>query len=83
MKKFRVWWIPQIPGDPFHSEEVDNFAAAVAIHDTLARYDIFQFENRIKPDFANVGGIQRWDEDDQKWYSVDDAQEIDDDEEGK
>jgi hypothetical protein len=80
MTKFRVWWIAQIPGPVFRSEEVTNFAAAVAIHDTLARYDIFQLQNRIKPDFANMGGIERWDENDQKWYNVDDAQEIDDDE---
>jgi hypothetical protein len=24
---------------------------------TLARYDIFQYENNIKPDFSNAGGL--------------------------
>lgn len=27
---------------------------------TLAAYDIFQFENRVKPDFCNAGGLRRW-----------------------
>jgi hypothetical protein len=53
----RVWWIPQIPGKPFHVEVV-NLAEAKKIMEVLANYDIFQFENRIKPDYSNVGGLE-------------------------
>lgn len=72
--KFRVWWIPQIPGNPFYSEEVTSFASAQAIDKTLGRYDEFQYENNIKPDFSNVGGIQRWDETDNAWVGIDESE---------
>ena len=35
--------------------------------DMLAAYDAYQRQNRIKPDYCNCGGIQRWDEDSQDW----------------
>lgn len=53
----RVWWIPQIPGEPFHVS-VASPAEAKKIMEVLANYDIFQFENRIKGDYANVGGLE-------------------------
>lgn len=55
----QVWWIPQVPGKAFEVE-VGSVAEGVLIMDTLAAYDIFQFKNRIKPDFCNAGGLQRW-----------------------
>lgn len=58
----RVWWIPQVPGKPFH-QEVDNLKEAKLLLTTLARYDAFQFENRIKPDYANAGGLLVYDTD--------------------
>lgn len=58
----RVWWIPQVPGKPFEAR-VASVAEGVKIMDVLARYDAFQFENNIKPDYCNVGGINRWCED--------------------
>lgn len=53
----RVWWIPQVPGKPFHVP-VKNVDEAELVLATLARYDLFQLENRIKPDFANAGGLE-------------------------
>lgn len=32
--------------------------------DVLARYDLFQFEHRIKPDYCNMGGLSMFDEND-------------------
>lgn len=58
----RVWWIPQIPMDPFYVP-VDTLVEGVKLMDTLAAYDAFQFENNVKPDYANVGGFERWDAD--------------------
>jgi hypothetical protein len=55
--KLRVWWIPQVPGKPFHVE-VDSVREARKILNVLADYDRFQFENRVKPDYANVGGLE-------------------------
>ena len=31
--------------------------------DVLADYDLFQLNNRIKPDYVNAGGLCRWCED--------------------
>jgi hypothetical protein len=71
---YRVWWIPQVPGKPF-TIEVPDLATAVAVTATLEQYDLFQYENRIKPDYANAGGVQKWFDgpaEDQGWYDMDD-----------
>lgn len=71
---FRVWWVPQIPCDSF-TVDVPTYEVARLLTDTLARYDLFQYENRIKPDYANVGGIQRWDADLGEYVDVDEEDE--------
>jgi hypothetical protein len=70
--ELKVWWIPQIPMNPFEVP-VENMQDAVLILVTLARYDIFQFDNNIKPDFSNAGGLNifecgEWVD----WYDEDD-----------
>ena len=52
----KVWWIPQIPGKPFEVL-VANIGEAQRLLKVLADYDIFQFENKIKPDYCNAGGL--------------------------
>lgn len=60
--KLRVWWIPQIGAKiPMFFVEVSSLAEGVKIMDVLADYDQFQLDNRIKPDYSNVGGIQMFD----------------------
>jgi hypothetical protein len=56
-QKLRVYWFPQIPMNPFY-QEVKNLDEAKLLIITLARYDIFQLENNIKPDFCNAGGLE-------------------------
>ncbi len=65
----RVWWIPQVPMKAFEID-VESIKEGVKIMDTLAKYDIFQFENNIKPDYANVGGLLIFDSDGEwvDWY---------------
>lgn len=67
--KLRVWWIPQVPMKPFYVD-VATLEEGVKITDILADYDAFQFENNIKPDYCNVGGIQLLDTDGEwvDWY---------------
>ena len=72
--RFRVWWIPQVPGEPFYSEELMSFAEARAIEHTLSRYDMFLLENRIRLDFSNTGGIEYWDETEGAWVSIDESE---------
>jgi hypothetical protein len=52
----KVWWIPQVPMGSFDTP-VKNLDEAKLLLRTLARYDIFQFENRVKPDYCNAGGL--------------------------
>lgn len=62
MSKLQVWWIPQVPMKSFNVE-VDSVEEAAKILTVLADYDLFQFENNIKPDYCNAGGLCVWDED--------------------
>lgn len=59
--KLRVWWIPQVPMHPFRVK-VDSVKEAKKILDVLAEYDKFQFENNIKPDYCNAGGLEVWED---------------------
>lgn len=59
----KVWWIPQIGMRGMFEVPVSSVEEGVKIMTTLAQYDLFQFENRIKPDYANVGGLMRYDAD--------------------
>lgn len=55
--KFRIWWTPQVPMEPFYAE-VPTYAEARRLENTLGLYDAFQFENRVKGDYCNAGGVQ-------------------------
>lgn len=77
-KKLRVSHFPQIPCKPF-IVDVNNLEEARLIYNTLANYDLFQYENRIKPDYANATVVEEFDEEEQEWISwSDDETGIDD-----
>lgn len=59
--QLRVWHIPQIPGKPFRVE-VKNLQEAKLLLKVLANYDIFQFKNKIKPDYCNAAGLEEYQE---------------------
>lgn len=68
--KLQVWWVPQVPMKSFNVD-VANVTEAVKILDVLADYDLFQYENRVKGDYANMGGLNIWDEEEEEfasWY---------------
>ena len=52
----KVYHIPQVPMKGFEVL-VKTVSEGKLILDTLAKYDIFQFENNIKPDYCNAGGL--------------------------
>ena len=70
MKKLRVWHIPQVPGKQFYVY-VDTIEEGKKVMDILAAYDLFQLENRIKPDFTNVQGLQMYEESENDWIDWD------------
>ena len=56
---------------------IEDIAEGRKILDTLARYDLFQLENKIKPDYSNTGGLQVFDDGEWiDWYD-DDGNDID------
>ena len=55
----QVWWIPQVPMKGF-TVDVKSITEGAKILKVLADYDIFQFENNIKPDYSNAGGLLIW-----------------------
>lgn len=68
IKKLRVAHFPQVPCKSF-VVEVKDLTEAKKISDVLAEYDLFQYENRIKPDYCNVTVIEEFDEEQQEWLS--------------
>lgn len=68
----QVWWIPQVGMKAVFTVPVATVAEGVKLLEVLAFYDLFQLEHRIKPDYTNCGGLQRWSADDgdgwEDWY---------------
>lgn len=84
--KFRVWHVPQIPCRAF-TVEVPDYAEAKRLQIALSDYDAFQLKHRIKPDYANVSGIQIYQHDltepdlvdmgiDDRWVDIADEDEL-------
>lgn len=71
--QLKVWWIPQIPMKSFEVL-VGTKEEAILLLNTLANYDIFQFENKIKPDYCNAGGLVIWEEKEQDWVDWEDGE---------
>jgi len=55
--KLRVWWVPQVPMPAFYTE-VKDVNEAIFLLTALANYDIFQYEQKVKGDYCNAGGLQ-------------------------
>jgi hypothetical protein len=65
--KLRVWWIPQVGIDSTFYVPVNSVEEGKKTLDLLAAYDAFQLQNRVKPDYSNVGGLQYFDKEEQDW----------------
>lgn len=61
----KVWWVPQVPMKAFEVD-VASVEEAAKLLNVLADYDAFQFENNVKPDYCNAGGLMRYEDGD--WY---------------
>lgn len=64
--KLRLYWFPNVPCKPFHVE-VFSVDEAVLLNNTLAEYDMFLYKYRHRPDYANAGGLEVWNEEEQEW----------------
>ncbi len=70
-----IWWVPQMPMKAFEVP-VRNLREAALLLDTLGAYDAFQFENGVKPDYCNTGGLQVFEDGD--WFDWTDPETGDD-----
>jgi hypothetical protein len=64
--KLRIAHYPQVPCAAFYVDVV-SFEEAKKIMDTLAYYDLFQYHNKIKPDYANMTVLEEWNEEENAW----------------
>lgn len=67
--KFRMWYMPQVPSRTFE-REFDTLLEATRALSMIIDYSIFEYENRIKPDYADAAGVVYWDDEDKDWYGV-------------
>jgi hypothetical protein len=79
----KVSYIPQIPGNPYEviiqrlpglSDE-DYLKQAAQVLDAVVGLSIFEFDNRIKPDYSDLPSISRWENDGEgfDWFDVDES----------
>ena len=83
LPQLKVWWIPQVPGEPFEVL-LSSFTQAKILLEALAQYDLFQLAHNIKPDYCNAGGLVIWeadapDDNGDCWtdFATDDGDDID------
>jgi hypothetical protein len=72
----RVWWIPQVPMEMFEWPVAD-LAQASLLLDALAAYDDFQFQNRVKGDYCNTGGLNIFRDGDWEDWETDEGDSFD------
>ena len=70
MSKFKAWYIPQVPMKAFEVER-GSAAEALAALDLITDFSIFEFDNKVKPDYCDAGGVTVWDEAEQAWIDYD------------
>lgn len=78
MSNLKVWWIPQVPMKAFEFE-VATLPEAVKFLNVLAEYDAFQFENNVKPDYCNAGGVMVFEKETGEWVDWYDEETGEDD----
>ncbi len=70
---FRAWYIPQVPMKPFEFQ-TESQADATMVLDAITKFSMFEFENRVKPDYSDAGGVQELV--DGEWIDVEEHDEF-------
>lgn len=65
--KLRVWHNCQVGRVKHFYVEVSSIEEAWKILNVLWDYDLFQYENNIKPDYINSSGVEYFDEEENDW----------------
>lgn len=77
MKKYRVWWIPQVGCEGTFTVEVKTPLEGVKLLTVLGAYDKFQLDKNIKGDYSNCGGLEEWEKFLEKLEEVHDYLDMD------
>jgi len=79
-KNFRVWYIPQIPWEAY-KVYVDTITEWILVAKTIIWLSIFEFENKIKPDYSDAIWLEEkvdWERSERmndEWETIDDILE--------
>lgn len=80
--QLRVWHIPQLPMHSFRVY-VSSPKEAKLVLETLAIYDLFQLEYKIKPDYSNAQGLEVYEGNEWTDWQDEEGNDIDETEETK
>ena len=65
--RYRVWHICQVGAVGCFYVRVESVEEAWNMINALSQYDLFQYENNIKPDYCNASGLEYYDDDEKEW----------------
>lgn len=76
----RVWYIPQVPMKPYEvdvprrssTNDSTYLEQAAFVLEAIVGLSIFEFENRVKPDYSDAVGISCFDG--EEWEDLDDEE---------
>lgn len=71
--KFKIWYVHQI-GAPKFEREVPDAGTGMFVLDTIYLLALFQYANKMIPDYANAGGVVYFDEDEQSWIDYEEEE---------
>ena len=66
--KLRINHIPQMGYNLNFYVPAETPEEGWKIRNILCDYDLFQFDNKIKPDYCNMCLLEYWDEEEQEWF---------------
>lgn len=69
----RIWYVPQVPM-PAYTRSIESVEEGFKTLEVIYELAIFEFENKVKPDFCNMGVVARYEIDGAggfDWYDVD------------
>ena len=75
-QRLKVNHIPQVGYPASFEYEVSNVVEGWIVLDLLAKYDQFQLDNNIKPDYASCQSLCLWNEQEQEWWEYDAEEEL-------
>lgn len=58
----QIWFMPQI-GGPMFTHRITDGKEGVYLIDAISQYDLYCHRHSLRPDFANGGGINRYERD--------------------